>query len=291
MPRLAVLLLLALLAAVAGGCGGTDDIEQRVEQVRSDVERRVQRAEREFDDRRDRFGRRIREVLADLEKVFERPARTSPIVRSRGNNRPQTIDQFLTGLIEDIDRYWTRTFAASDLPEPRVRYLWVTPGATVLTGCGEPANDRAAFYCPADDTIYVAQRFAAELYQGVARGLPGESAGFGRAAGDFAVAYVLAHEYAHNLQHELGIFDNTVSRSARPFELQADCLAGTWAYSVYEEGALQPGDIEEAAQTALAVGDFDVGNEQHHGTPEERRAALLEGFETGSPSTCEQYIL
>ena len=82
----------------------------------------------------------------------------------------------------------------------------------MLTGCGEPADDRAAFYCPADDTIYVAQRFAADLYAGVVRGLPGESAGIGRAAGDFAVAYVLAHEYAHNLQQELGVFDNRVTR-------------------------------------------------------------------------------
>ena len=70
----------------------------------------------------------------------------------------------------------------------------------------------AAFYCPADDTIYVGQQFAADLYNGVLEGLPGE----GNAAGDFAVAYVVAHEYAHNLQTELGIFDNRVTRSAKP---------------------------------------------------------------------------
>jgi uncharacterized protein len=167
--------------------------------------------------------------------------------------------------------------------------VWVTPGASVLTGCGVPAGDDAAFYCPADDTIYVAQQFAADLYRGVVRGLPGERAG-GRAAGDFAVAYVLAHEYAHNLQQELGIFDNRQTPSARPFELQADCMAGTWAHSVYAEGALEPGDIEEAANTALAVGDFDVGNAQHHGTPEERRAALLDGFDTGDPARCRAYL-
>jgi hypothetical protein len=145
----------------------------------------------------------------------------------------------------------------------------------------------SAFYCPADDTIYVGQQFAADLYQGVLRGLPGE----GKAAGDFAVAYVLAHEYAHNLQQELGVFDNRVSKSAKPFELQADCLAGTWAYSVYAEGALQPGDLEEATRAALAVGDFDVGNAQHHGTPTERRDALLAGFETGDPATCNRFIV
>ena len=164
------------------------------------------------------------------------------------------------------------------------------PGGIAITGCGTLARDRSAFYCPGDDTIYVGQRFAADLYRGVLRGLPGQSAGYGRAAGDFAVAYVVAHEYAHNLQAELGIFDNSVSRNAKPFELQADCLAGVWAYSVYAEGALQDGDLEEATNAALAVGDFDFGNAQHHGTPEERRTALLAGFEKGEPSNCDRYL-
>jgi predicted metalloprotease len=281
--------VLLVLLVLVSGCGGTDEIESRVDEVRTQVEERVQRARDEFEERRDRFGRRIREVLDDVDKVFEQPERTSPTVRSRGRNEPTTIDAFMTDLLQDIDRYWTRTFAASDLPEPRVRYVWVPPGSSVLTGCGEPAGDDAAFYCPADDTIYVSQQFAADLYRGVLRGLPGERAG-GRAAGDFAVAYVLAHEYAHNLQQELGVFDNRVSPTARPFELQADCLAGNWANSVYAAGALQPGDLDEALSTALAVGDFDVGNKQHHGTPEERRAALLDGFDSGDPGRCSRYL-
>jgi uncharacterized protein len=218
------------------------------------------------------------------------PRTTSPVVRSRGRNQPQTIDAFLTDILRDVDGYWTKTLRANDLPEPRVAYVWIPPGARVLTGCGQPAGDDAAFYCPADDTIYVAQAFAADLYRGVIRGLPGERAGFGHAAGDFAVAYVIAHEYAHNIQQELGIFDNRVTRSAEPFELQADCFAGTWANSVYRQGLLKPGDLEEAVNTALAVGDFDFGNAQHHGTPQERREALLAGFESGEPSACERYV-
>ena len=146
-------------------------------------------------------------------------------MRSRGNNEPQTVDAFLTSLLTEIDSYWTTTFERDGLPLPQVRYTWIPPGRFVMSGCGVPADDRAAFYCPADDTIYVAQQFAADLYAGVLRGLPGESAGYGRAAGDFAVAYVLAHEYAHNLQQELGIFDNRVGATAKPYELQADCLA------------------------------------------------------------------
>ena len=286
--------LCAALAAAAflTGCGSedVDEVRDRVEEVREDVEEQIDRAREEFEERRERYGRRIEEYLRDLEKVFERPERTSPTVRSRGRNEPQTIDAFLTDVLTDVDRYWTRTFATADLPEPRVRYDWVAPGAVKLTACGEPANDDAAFYCPADDTIYVGQVFAAALYRGLARGLPGESAGYGRAAGDFAVAYVVAHEYAHNLQQELGVFDNRVGASAKPFELQADCMAGTWAYSVYAAGELGPGDLEEATNAALAVGDFDTGNAQHHGTPEERRAALLAGFESGDPSVCSRFL-
>ena len=277
--RLAVAILIAALIGGASACGDEDlhAARDRVEQTREDIEQRLERARERFQQRRERFGERVGEVLDQLEKAFSRPERTSPTVRSRGRNQPTTIDAFLTDLLGDIDRYWTTTLRAGGLPEPRVRYVWVEPGGAMLTGCGIPADDRAGFYCSADDTIYVAQQFAADLYRGVAEGLPGESAGFGHAAGDFAVAYVLAHEYAHNLQYELGIFDNSVTASARPYELQADCLAGTWAHSVYEEGLLEPGDLEEATSAALAVGDFDVGNAQHHGTPQERRDALLVG--------------
>jgi len=274
------------------GCGSEDlqEARDRAEQTREDVEERIEQARDEFAERRERFGQRIREVLGELEKVFPQPQRTSPTVRSRGRNEPTTIDAFLTELLGEIDRYWTTTFEAGGLPTPQVRYLWIDPGRPVLSGCGEPADDRAAFYCPADDTIYVAQQFAADLYQGLVEGLPGESGGYGRATGDFAVAYVLAHEYAHNLQHELGVFDNRVTASAKPFELQADCLAGTWAHSVYEQGLLRPGDLQEATDAALAVGDFDVGNAQHHGTPPERRDALLAGFRSGEPSQCGRYV-
>jgi uncharacterized protein len=291
-PRLLCAALAAAALALAG-CGG-DSVREEVERARDRVEERVDRrvaaARREFEQRRRRYGRRIREVLGGLERVFPRARTTSPLVRSSGSTEPETIDVFMIRVLRSVDRYWTRTFAASGLPEPRVGFDPVAPGSFVRTACGTLAGDSSAFYCPGDDTIYVAQRFAADLYSGVARGLPGQQAGYGRAAGDFAVAYVLAHEYGHNLQQELGTFDNAVGRSARPYELQADCLAGAWAYSVYEQGLLAPGDLEEATNAALAVGDFDVGNAQHHGTPQERRDALLTGYRTGQPSRCGRFV-
>jgi predicted metalloprotease len=287
-PRLLLGLVLTALVVALAGCGG-EDFEAARDRVEERFQERIAEARRDFEERRERFGKRIEEVLGDLEQVVPRAERTSPTVRSRGRNEPQTIDAFMVDVLGSIDRYWTRTFAAADLPEPRVGFSAIPPGGRRLSSCGTIADDSAAFYCPADDTIYMAQQFAADLYNGVVRGLPGERAG-GRAAGDFAVAYVLAHEYAHNLQQELGVFNNDVGRSARPYELQADCLAGSWAHSVYEEGLLEPGDLEEATNAALAVGDFDVGNAQHHGTPQERRAALLAGYETGEPARCNAFL-
>ena len=287
-PRLLLGLVLTALVIALAGCGG-EDFEAARDRVEARFEERIAAARRDFERRREEYGRRIEEVLGDLERVVPRARSTSPTVRSQGSNEPETIDAFMVRILTSVDRYWTRTFAAAGLPEPRVGFSAIPPGGRRLSSCGTIADDSAAFYCPADDTIYMAQQFAADLYRGVVRGLPGERAG-GRAAGDFAVAYVLAHEYAHNLQQELGVFDNDVGETARPFELQADCLAGSWAHSVYEEGLLEPGDLEEATNAALAVGDFDVGNAQHHGTPQERRAAVLAGYETGEPARCNAFL-
>ena len=281
--RLLVLTFVAaLLAGGLGGCGGNDaaDLAESIsERVRAEVE-----------ERRERFRQRVEEVLGDMQRALPRAERTDPSVQAQGQNGTETIDAFLTRILRDIDAYWERTFAASDLPQPRVAYIWVPPGRRVATACGTPADDRAAFYCPADDTIYIAQVFAAQLYEGVAEGFPGQAAGFGRAAGDFGVAYVVAHEYAHNLQNELGLFTIGSANSTEPFELQADCMAGAWGYSVYETGQLSPDDIEEAINTALAVGDFDVSSVNHHGTPAERRDAWLLGFESGDPSVCGRFV-
>lgn len=262
------LLLVLVLALAVGGCGSGDaaNLRERVQELE-------QRARAKADELRKRF----REILDELEQAIPEAERTSPDVR-----RGQTdVEEFLTTILHNIDGYWTETLRENDLPEPAVFYVWVPPGREAESECG-PAGDDAAFYCPADDTIYLSQRFAADLWDGVLEGLPGD----GRAAGDFGVAYVVAHEYAHNLQEEFGVFDQFDGATVRPLELQADCFAGAWGNSVYRQGLLEPGDIEEAIGTALAVGDFDTNDAQHHGTPDERRAAWLRGFESGRPSDC-----
>ncbi len=275
-----------LLAAVAlSGCGGED-----VERVRDRATEKARELRAEFRERRDRLRARIREVLGEIEQAIPEATFTLPEVQSRGRTEPGEIDAFMEDVLGNIDRYWTRTLTENGLPEPRVGFSTISPGGFARSGCGISAGDTAAFYCPRDDTIYIGEQFATDLYDGVARGLPGESAGYGRASGDFAVGYVLAHEYAHNLQQELGFFNASTGPEARPFELQADCLAGSWANSAYDEGVLRRDDLDEILDTALAVGDFEVGSAEHHGTPEERRSAVLVGFRSGDPSACDRYV-
>jgi predicted metalloprotease len=200
------------------------------------------------------------------------------------------MEEFLTAVLDNVDGYWSATFKKAGLPDPQVKHVWVEPGKPVPTACGTKADDNAAFYCSADDTIYVAVRFASQILRGVRHDLPGERFGQGHAVGDFGVAYVVAHEFAHNLQYELGWFQAFQTLSATPFELQADCMAGVWGNAVYREGLIQPGDVGEAISTAAAVGDFDTLNPQHHGTPAERVDAWLTGYRSGDPAVCQAYL-
>ena len=149
------------------------------------------------------------------------------------------MEDFLTSVTTDVDAYWMDEFAEAGLPEPRVSYRWIPAGEAASSACGD-LGDSAAAYCPGDDTIYISEKFATDIDQGTLdRVLPGSSQGFGRTYGDFAVAYIVAHEYGHQVQAELGLFDRGLPTVN--LELQADCYAGTWANSVAAEAARRPG--------------------------------------------------
>jgi predicted metalloprotease len=217
------------------------------------------------------------------------------ITGSHDSAQPKTMKQLLTAVTKDVDAYWTKVFKDAGLPEPRVRYDWIPAGQTAAGACGGDAGtsgDRVAAYCPGDDTIHISQKFATDIYAGALdQALPGSSQGYGRTVGDFAVAYIVAHEYGHQLQDELGVFQTYGGQlPAMAFELQADCYAGTWARSAYQENRLDDGDIQEALDATLAVGDFDAGSPGHHGTPQQREEAWQTGFESGDPSSCNQYL-
>lgn len=281
-------LVLALAAGLAlTGCV-SDEIDERRDELNARVDELKQRFEDEARQVRDDIKERVRDALEDLERAVPRAGPGTDAPSSDGGTE---IERLLATTMESVDAYWEETFAANDVAPPRVGYAFIEEGRRRLTSCGALADDTAAFYCPVDDTIYIGEVLADGVYRGVLRGFPGQERGYGRAVGDFGVAYLVAHEYAHNVQQELGFFDRRRrGGQARPFELQADCLAGAWATSVYQAGKLQPGDVQEALDTALAVGDFEVGTEQHHGTPEERRDAWRLGFTSGKPGDCTAFV-
>jgi predicted metalloprotease len=164
------------------------------------------------------------------------------------------------------------------------------------SGCGAASAATGPFYCPSDGLVYLDMGFFRELDRN-----------FG-APGDFAQAYVLAHEVGHHVQTLLGT-NEAVQRESREnpsernelsvrLELQADCYAGVWAASVYARGVLEPGDIDEGLTAAAAVGDDRIQQQTQgridpesftHGTSEQRATWFRTGFESGDPDSCDTF--
>lgn len=165
----------------------------------------------------------------------------------------------------DIDAYWQRTFQGSGFayrPPSGVRQY---QGSTLTGGCGPASDDNAAFYCPADEAIYLSST-------GLKR--------WGLVAGDFSYVAILAHEWGHHVQHLVGI-DRT-GRADEAFELQADCLAGAYAQDAKTRGMLDPGDVTEAVETAINAADpIDTPSTDPHGINDDRVTAFMKGFLDG----------
>ncbi len=207
-----------------------------------------------------------------------------------------TMADYLAYLLTDIDGYWTSTWVAAGYGDPSVYYSFPGPGELFPTGCYSPQprenDDRSAFYCALDDTIVFSQVMATDIWYGRVRANQDPETGV--ASGDFSVAYVMAHEYAHNLQAESGL----LASPERPFqthpqyklELHADCWAGVWAKSAELRGLLEPGDLQEGQQAARLAGDYAVTEAGHHGTPQQRVDAFTSGYDAGSPAACDSWL-
>ena len=167
----------------------------------------------------------------------------------------------------------------------------------VRTACGTQPADVGPFYCPASFGVYLDPAFFAALSRKV-----------GVRLGDFAQAYVIAHELGHHVQTLLGITHQKAAadhqdpaganaRSVR-FELQADCLAGVWMHSVYRRGELTDADLKESLDAARVVGDDFLQNatgdrrppeQWTHGSSAQRQRWLKTGFESGTPDACDTF--
>ncbi|MGI9647051.1 MAG: KPN_02809 family neutral zinc metallopeptidase [Acidimicrobiia bacterium] len=200
---------------------------------------------------------------------------------------------FMTYLDFDIQETWTAVFASVDRVYSPATFVLFTD--STASACGGATAAIGPHYCSLDSHVYLDLDFFTTLQQQ-----------FG-AAGDFAQAYVVAHEYAHHVQNELGIMSevqdlqgsaNVEDRNALSVrqELQADCLAGVWAHSAAAD--LEPGDIEEALTAAAAVGDDRIQQTTQgyvnphtftHGTSEQRVNWFNRGFESGDPNQCDTF--
>jgi predicted metalloprotease len=201
--------------------------------------------------------------------------------------------EFMRFLDVDIQGTWEEIFASAQRqynPATFVIFEQATP-----SDCGGANAAIGPHYCSLDDTVYLDFSFFDQL-----------RSRFG-AGGDFAQAYVIAHEYAHHVQNELGIMGQvqSVSRTASTSErndlsvrqeLQADCFAGVWAHTAVAN--LEPGDIDEAITAAEAVGDDRIQQAAQgyinpeswtHGSSAQRAKWFSVGFDTGDPNQCDTF--
>ena len=211
-------------------------------------------------------------------------ARQAPVDR----NSPEV--HFVSFVLDDVQNSWGSAFAARALSYRHAKLVLYTDETD--TGCGEGSASTGPFYCPEDERVYLDLGFFREL------------SGKLGARGQFAQAYVIAHEIGHHVQKLLGISDRArgslhgaTSGSVR-LELQADCFAGIWAHSTGERNLLESGDIDSALSAAAAVGDDrlqrmatgTVSPESWtHGSSEERKRWFTRGYREGKVEDCDTF--
>ena len=202
--------------------------------------------------------------------------------------------QFVDFVQGDAQDFWTQEFQAGGRPYQRAKIVVFRD--QVQSGCGLASSATGPFYCPLDQRVYIDLGFFNELNQRF------------QAPGDFAQAYVLAHEIGHHIQEQLGIEQKVRQESQNDpddanelsvrLELQADCLAGVWARSTYDRGILESGDLQEGLTAAAAVGDDRIQQQTQgridpesftHGTAEQRAHWLQTGFDSGKLEACDTF--
>lgn len=204
---------------------------------------------------------------------------------------------FASTVLGSTDATWDEVFTASGLTYSPPKLVLFRDATS--SSCGGASSAVGPHYCPLDETIYLDETFFDELL-----------ARLGAEGGDVAEAYVIAHEVGHHVQNQIGLMEEVQSAMQQAgsqteanelsvrLELQADCFAGVWAYSLRDEGVFLPGEINEAIDAAAAVGDDRIQQAAQgqvnpeswtHGSSEQRIEWFTTGFETGDPSACDTF--
>ncbi len=199
----------------------------------------------------------------------------------------------IVAVVNSVQKFWDGVFTRSGKQYPYADTVFFT--GQIQTGCGFASSQVGPFYCPEDQLVYIDLDFFDEL-----------QSRFG-AGGDFAQAYVLAHEYGHHVQNQLGVLDSIrgdrqgpESKAVRS-ELQADCYAGVWAANAVSTGLIEQltqADINEGLDAASAIGDDRIQEQTQgqvtpetwtHGSSEQRRRWFSRGYENGKPAACDTF--
>jgi uncharacterized protein len=229
-----------------------------------------------------------------------RTGTTDDASRAAGDPGPAAATQpgsradFVGFVLDDAQRTWDGLLAAGPAPYRHAKLVLFTDATRTACGFGEAAT--GPFYCPRDERVYIDLGFYDEL-----------SRRFG-ANGDFAQAYVIAHEIGHHVQKILGISDRVQNSSGSALkgatglsvrlELQADCLAGIWAHSTAKRDILEKGDIEEGLNAAAAIGDDRIQRQSSgrvhpeswtHGSSAERSRWFRKGYDNGTLKACDTF--
>lgn len=211
-----------------------------------------------------------------------------------GPDPDEELVDFMSFVLDDVQNFWDDTFRGSNKQYRRAKLVLFEGGTE--SGCGGATEEIGPHYCPADENIYLDLDFFRDLRNN-----------FG-APGDFAQAYVLAHEVAHHVQQVTGISGDVHRESqADPdqanelsvrLELQADCLAGVWAFTAFERSLLESGDLEEGLNAAASVGDDRIQQKATgrideeswtHGSSEQRVKWFSIGYENGDANDCDTF--
>jgi predicted metalloprotease len=224
------------------------------------------------------------------------PVTGPPAVTQQQKPGPDPMREFVSVVLADTEKTWHEVFRryGKTYEEPK---LVLFTGA-VQSACGFAQAAMGPFYCPEDHRVYIDLGFYEDLKNRF------------RAPGDFAQAYVIAHEVGHHVQNLLGITEKVqgamqhsnkaeANRLSVRMELQADCLAGVWGYHADKSRhILEAGDLEEALRAASAIGDDRIMKQSRgtivpdaftHGTSEQRMRWFRRGFETGDMNQCNTF--
>jgi uncharacterized protein len=200
----------------------------------------------------------------------------------------------IVGVVNSVQKFWDGVFERSNRKYQFVNTTLFTDG--IDTGCGFASSQVGPFYCPADKKVYIDLGF----FQDVKDQL-------GVNPTPFVEAYVLAHEYGHHVQDQLGVLDAIRGDTTGPeskgvrSELQADCYAGVWAAHAVETGLIEEltqADINEGLDAASAIGDDRIQERTQgqvnpetwtHGSSEQRRRWFSRGYENGKPAACDTF--